>query len=62
MNLITIYDDEKGSKTAYIAPVLITYEEALGEMTSIALGGPLKNPERRYIAIEIIQGSGNFPQ
>jgi hypothetical protein len=31
-------------------------------MTSLALGGPLQNPERGDIAIEITQGSGTFTQ
>jgi hypothetical protein len=41
IDLITIYDDDEGSTTSYIAPVPITYEEAPGEMTTPDLGGPL---------------------
>ena len=39
----------------------ITYEEAPREMSAPTLEGPLQNPERRDIAIEIILDSVTSP-
>jgi hypothetical protein len=37
IDLITIYDDDDGSETSYIAPVLIIYEVDPGKMAASTL-------------------------
>jgi hypothetical protein len=61
IDLITIYDDDDGSTTSYIAPIPIIYEELLGGMFSLTLEGPLQDLERRGITIENTHDSVTFP-